>query len=86
MSNGMELEQDLLADMYGTLLINDPPTDSVEFVKNHFDPIDYESDVQEGTEMTEAQEPTLIILSDGIKKSPLKPNQGFQQEVGYDLI
>ncbi|MCI4395498.1 hypothetical protein PGIGA_G00181200, partial [Pangasianodon gigas] len=81
MSNGMELERNLLADMSGTPLIYDPPTESraVEFVKNHFDPEDNESNVQEGREVTKAQEPTDIILSDETKRSPFKPNQVFQQ-------
>ncbi|MCJ8749709.1 hypothetical protein PDJAM_G00179380, partial [Pangasius djambal] len=81
MSNGMELEQNLLADMCVTPLIYDPPTESraVEFVKNHFDPVDNESNVQERREVTKAQEPAVIILSDDTKRSPFKPNQDFQQ-------
>ncbi|KAF4080460.1 hypothetical protein AMELA_G00171620 [Ameiurus melas] len=80
MSNGMELEQDRLADMCGTPLIYDPPTESraVEFVNSDCDPVDNESDVQERTEVTEAQEPT-VMLSDDTKRSPFKPNQDFRQ-------
>lgn len=83
----MELEQDLLGNICGTPLIYDPPTDSKaeEFVKNHFDPVDM-TDVQKRREVTKAQEPTVIILPDDTKRSPVKPNQDFQQQVGYELI
>lgn len=88
MSNGMELEQDRLADMCGIPLIYDPPTESraVEFVKSHCDPVDNEHYVQERREVTKAQEPTVIILSDNTKRSPFKPNQDFQQRVGLCLF
>lgn len=79
MSNGMELEHVLLADMCGSPLVYDSRV--VEFTKNHFDPEDNETDVQE-REVSGAQEPTVINSSDDVKTCPLKPTQEFLQKVG----
>ncbi|KAF5909187.1 uncharacterized protein DAT39_001095, partial [Clarias magur] len=77
-TNGMELEQDLLGNMCRNLPIYDP-SGAAEFVKNSFDPADNDSDVQEGREMIKTQETTVIILSDDTKRSHFEPRQDFQR-------
>lgn len=83
----MKLEQEpgLLEDMCGTPLINDQPDSKTVTFKNHFDSVVKESDVQEKREVSKAQEPIALILSDDTMRSLIKTNQDCQPKVGYDF-
>ncbi|KAL7883175.1 hypothetical protein SRHO_G00008330 [Serrasalmus rhombeus] len=83
MSNGVGLEQDVSC---GTSVVYEEAqseTRGTELLKDHFDPVDYQSQNDHENckteEMIGAQDSSVIVLFDGMKITPIKSSQDLQQ-------
>ncbi|XP_017580196.2 uncharacterized protein si:ch73-347e22.4 [Pygocentrus nattereri] len=83
MSNGVGLEQDVSC---GTSVVYEEAqseTRGTELLKDHFDPVDCQSQNDHENckteEMIGAQDSSVIVLFDGMKITPIKSSQDLQQ-------